>query len=259
MILLTGSGIFCGWALLWLTRIPPVPDCDRISPFHSSRDLLYCASTQARTGDPNSLIQSVHLTADWPKPHSHYDDAEKILKDASEQILVLANRLAQEGKLDQAAKLAGEIPLNTPLRQTAQAVIYEWRQDWERGKAIEQDLDAALATQNWEAARPQLEALQNIKSEYWSSTRFPYWQRRFTIEQQAWNQLLQAQELAQTPSAQAWAEAITLARNIDLRSHTWTTAEASVDEWSQKLLQVALQEWKAGNQQQALSWATVVP
>ena len=32
MILLTGSGIFCGWALLWLTRIPPVPDCDSHFP-----------------------------------------------------------------------------------------------------------------------------------------------------------------------------------------------------------------------------------
>jgi soluble cytochrome b562 len=259
MILLTGSGVFCGWALLWLTRIPPVPDCDRITPFHSSRDLLYCASTQARTGDPNSLIQSVHLTADWPKTHSYYDDSQEILKDASEQILVLANRWAQDGKLDQATQLAGEIPLNTPLRKTAQAVIYEWRKDWERGSTIEQDLDAALATQNWDAARTQLEALQNLKSEYWASTRFPYWQRRFTIEQQAWNQLLQAQALAQTPSAQAWADAIALARSIDLRSHTWTTAEASVDEWSQKLLKVALQEWNAGNQQQALNWADVVP
>lgn len=259
MILLTGSGIFCGWALIWLTRIPPVPDCDRISPFHSARDLLYCAETQARTGDPNSLIQSVHLTADWPKTHAHYDDAQETLKDASEQILVLANRWAQEGKLAKATKLAGEIPLNTPLRKPAQAVIYEWRQDWARGQAVEADINAALATQNWAVARNHLETLRTINSEYWSSTRFPYWQRRFEIEQQAWNQLLQAQELAQAPSAQAWAEAISLARQIDLRSHTWTTAEAAVDEWSQKLLQMALQEWKAGNQQQALNWANVVP
>jgi hypothetical protein len=130
--------------LLWLTRIPPVPDCDRITPFHAARDLLYCAEAQARTGDPNNLIQSVHLTADWPKTQSHYDDAQQILKDASEQILVLANRSAQEGNLDKATKLAGEIPLNTPLRKTAQAVIYEWRQDWKTGKPIQQDLDQPL-------------------------------------------------------------------------------------------------------------------
>jgi soluble cytochrome b562 len=259
VVLLTGSGIFCGWALLWLTRIPPVPDCDRITPFHSARDLLYCAEFQARTGDPNSLTQSVHLVADWPKTHAHYDDAQEILKDASEQILVLANRLAQEGQLAEATRLAGEIPLNTPLRKPAQAVIYEWQQDWEKGRTIEQDIDTALANQDWDTARAHLATLQQIKSEYWASTRFPYWQRRFEIEQQAQNQLLTARDLAQAPSATSWAEAIALARSIDLRSHTWQQAEADVDQWSQKLLQVALQEWNAGNQQQALSWVEVVP
>jgi hypothetical protein len=259
VMLLTGSGIFCGWALLWLTRIPPVPDCDRITPFHAARDLLYCAESQARTGEPNNLIQSVHLTADWPKTHSHYEDAQEILKDASEQILVLSNRWAQAGKLDKATKLAGEIPLNTPLRKPAQAVIYEWHQDWEQGKAVEQEINTALANQDWDAARSHLSTLQNIKSEYWSSTRFPYWQRRFELDQQAWNQFQTAQELAQAPSAQSWAEAIVLARRIDLRTHVWTQAENQVDEWSQKLLQVALQEWNAGNQRQALDWARVVP
>ncbi len=259
MLLLTGSGIFCGWALLWLTRIPPVPDCDRITPFHAARDLLYCAEAQARTGDPNNLIQSVHLTADWPKTQSNYDEAQEILRNSSEQILVLANRWAQEGQLTKATKLAGEIPINTPLRKPAQAVIYEWQQNWEAGRAVEQDIDQALANQDWEAARTHLARLQGIKSEYWSSTRFPYWQRRFEIEQQSWNQLLTARELAQAPRAQEWAQAIELARRIDLRSHTWQTAEIEVDEWSQKLLQVALQEWNAGNQQQALNWANVVP
>ena len=258
-VLLTGSGIFCGWALLWLTRIPPVPDCDRITPFSAARDLLYCAESQARTGDPNSLVQSVLLTADWPKTHSHYEDAQEILKDASEQILVLANRWAQDGQLAKATKLAGEIPLNTPLRKPAQAVIYEWRQDWETGKVVEQDIDQALETQDWDAARMHLGKLQTIKSEYWSSLRFPYWQHRFEIEQQAWNQLQTAQNLAQAPSAQDWANAIALARKIDLRSHAWIQAEAEVDEWSQKLLRVAFQEWEAGNQRQALDWASIVP
>ena len=259
VLLLTGSGIFCGWALLWLTRIPPVPDCDRITPFHAARDLLYCAESQARTGDPNSLIQSVHLTADWPKTNANYDDAQEILKDASEQILVLSNRWAQEGKLEKAAQLAGEIPLNTPLRQPAQAVIYEWRQNWEQGKATETEIDAALTAQDWAVARTHLETLQSIKSEYWSSTRFPYWQHRFEIEQQAWNQLLTAREKALSPRANDWAEAISLARSIDLRSHVWTQAEIEIDEWSQKLLQIALQEWNVGNRQQALSWARLVP
>lgn len=83
-------------------------------PFHSARDMLYCARSQARTGDPNSLVQSVLLTVNWPKADASYDESQEILKDSSEQILVLANRWAQAGKIDDAVQLAGEIPPNTP-------------------------------------------------------------------------------------------------------------------------------------------------
>lgn len=80
-ILVAGSGLFCGWALLWLTRIPPLPDCEQITPFHSARDMLYCARSQARTGDPNSLVQSVLLTVNWPKADASYDESQEILKE----------------------------------------------------------------------------------------------------------------------------------------------------------------------------------
>lgn len=91
-----------------------MPDCEQITPFHSARDMLYCARSQARTGDPNSLVQSVLLTVNWPKADASYDESQEILKDSSEQILVLANRWAQAGKIDDAVQLAGEIPPNTP-------------------------------------------------------------------------------------------------------------------------------------------------
>jgi hypothetical protein len=173
-LLLTGSGIFCGWALLWLTRIPPLPDCEQITPFHSASDLLYCAKAQARTGEPNNLVQSVLLTANWPKTHANYDDSQEILKDASEQILVLANRWTQAGKLDDAVALADQIPLNTPLRRSAQSLIFEWRQDWEQGQAIEAKLKPALAASDWELAKTHLQEFKTLKTDYWLTTRYVF-------------------------------------------------------------------------------------
>ncbi|WOD40813.1 hypothetical protein [Nodosilinea sp. E11] len=259
VLLLTGSGVFCGWALMWLTRIPPLPDCEQITPFHSSSDLLYCAKAQARTGEPNSLVQSVLLTANWSKTHSQYEESQEILTDASEQLLVLANRWAQAGKLDDAVALAEKIPLDTPLRNPAQAVIFEWRQDWQQGQAIEAKLRPALAASDWELARGYLQEFKTLKSDYWLDTRYLRWQRQLQIERQAWDQLLQARALAGTNQIDNLAQAVVLARSIDLRSQVWQAAENDVDRWSKTVLDVALQRWQVGNRTSALELASVVP
>jgi hypothetical protein len=259
VVLLTGSGIFCGWALWWLARIPPVPDCEQITPFHAARDLLYCAKAQARTGEPNNLTQSVHLTADWPRTHANYEEAQEVLKDASEQILVLANRLVQEGRIEDAKQLAGEIPLGTPLRQTAQAMIYEWQQNWQQGQDIESQIYAALGEQNWQQAQAQMQALKALKGDYWLSTRSAFWQRQFQLEQSAWNQLQSARKTAQSGQPEDLKQALTLAHAIDLRSQVWGDAEAYVTEWSKALLTAGLQQWQAGNQAAALELVRGVP
>lgn len=244
---------------MWLTRIPPVPDCEQITPFHSASDILFCAKAQARTGEPNSLIQSVLLTANWPKTNAHYDDAQEILKDASEQILVLANRWAQAGKLEDAVDLAGEIPIGTPLRKPAQAVIFEWRQDWEQGQAIEAKLKPALAASDWELAKVYLQDFKGLKSDYWLTTRYLHWQRQFQVEKQAWDQLLEARALAATNQIENLHQAVLLARAIDLRSQVWPAAEKDVDRWSKTVLDVALQRWQVGDRAGAIELASAVP
>ena len=259
VLLLAGSGVFCGWALMWLTRIPPLPDCEQITPFHSASDLLYCAKAQARTGEPNNLVQSVLLTANWPKTHAQYEESQEILTDASEQILVLANRWAQAGKLDDAVKLAGEIPLDTPLRNSAQAVIFEWQQDWEQGRAIEAKLRPALAASDWELAKAHLQEFKALESDYWLTTRYVFWQRQLLIEQQAWNQLLQARALAGTNQIENLRQAVVLARSINLSTQVWPAAENDVNAWSKTVLDVALQRWQVGNRDSALELASVVP
>jgi hypothetical protein len=245
--------------LLWLTRIPPLPDCDNITPFHSSSDMLYCAKAQARTGEPNNLTQAVLLTVNWPTADANYEDAQSILKDASEQILVLSNRWAQAGRLEDAVKLAGTIPLNTPLRSSAQAVIFEWRQAWEQGQALEAKLEAALAAQDWEQAKGHLNAFKNLQGSYWNTTRHNHWHHQTQIEQQAWDQLLQARAKAASGTPVDLQAAIALAREINLSSQVWVKAETDVDQWGQQLLAAGLKEWNNGNQDAALALASQVP
>ncbi|MFZ4640041.1 MAG: hypothetical protein ACOYMP_06545 [Nodosilinea sp.] len=258
-MLLAGSGLFCGWALMWLTRIPPLPNCDQITPFSSARDMLYCAKEQAYTGEPNNLKQAVMLTVNWPKTAVDYKEANEVLKDASEQMLVLANRWTQAGKIEAALDLAAQVPIGSPLRKSAQALIYDWQSEWSRGKAIEADLQAALATQDWDRARLHLRSLKELTADYWLGPRFNFWQEQIQIEQRGWNQLQAARNLAATGDLEKLKEAITLAHAIDLRSQLWATAEQQVSGWGQTLLQAGLAQWRAGQHQAALDLVRIVP
>jgi len=221
--------------------------------------MLYCAQAQARTGEPNNLTQAVLLTVNWPANDIHYDEAQDILKDASEQIMVIANRWVQAGRIEDAVDLAEAIPLNTPLRSSAQAVIFEWRQDWEQGQALEANLQTALAAQDWEQAKGHLEAFKALKNPFWNTTRLNYWHRQTQLEQQAWDQLLQARAQAASGIPTDVQGAIALARAIDLRSQVWARAETEVNQWSKQLLAAGLAEWNQGNTEAAIALAKAVP
>jgi uncharacterized protein YjdB len=107
--------------------------------------------------------------------------------------------------------LADQIPLNTPLRRSAQSLIFEWRQDWDQGQAIEAKLKPALAASDWELAKTHLQEFKTLKTDYWLTTRYVFWQRQFQVEQQGWNQLLQARELAKTNQIENLRQAVVLA------------------------------------------------
>jgi hypothetical protein len=244
---------------MWLTRIPPVPNCDQITPLSAARDMLYCARQQAHSGEAKDLKQAVMLTVNWPETALDYQEAAEVLKTASEQILVLANRWAQAGKVEAALDLAAQVPVGSPLRKSAQALIYDWQSEWSQGKAIEANLQAALAVQDWDRARLHLQSLKGLTTDYWLGTRFNFWRQQIQIEQKGWEQLQTARNLATTADLENLKQAIILARAIDLRSQLWTTAEQAVNGWGQTLLQAGLAQWRAGQQQAALDLVKVVP
>ncbi|MEM9768361.1 MAG: hypothetical protein AAF892_10845, partial [Cyanobacteria bacterium P01_D01_bin.71] len=63
--LMVGSGVFGLWALTWLTRIPPLPDCEKVTVASADGDRLICAQSALRTGSARSLMQAVQLAANY--------------------------------------------------------------------------------------------------------------------------------------------------------------------------------------------------
>jgi hypothetical protein len=256
---MVGSGVVGIWALAWLTRIPPLPDCQEISRFSSDSERLICAETQMQSASAQELANAIELTAGWPEDHPLYEDAFPILKTASQRLLEKATQATHQGDLAAAVQWAQQIPLETPLRQDAQTAIWNWQQEWKAGDAIAAGVEQQITARNWAEATKTLQDLKTLESDYWLSIRFGELQQAIAREQRAWSQIEQARTLVATEDPKALGEALLLAQQVDLNSHAWREAKTEIDRWSHNLLLYSFQRWEVGDVDGAVAAVQKVP
>jgi len=196
---MVGSGVFGLWAMAWLTRIPPLPDCDEVTAVSADGDRLICAQSALRSGNAKNLIQAVQLSANFSPTHPLYAETYPILTESSERLLDKATDKMHEGDLDTATEWARQIPLDTPLRTTAQSKIWDWQQEWKQGQELENSIEQAIAARDWEAAKTGLQQLKLLSSDYWVGQRHQALQQAKQLEETAWSQIEQARGLAKRP------------------------------------------------------------
>ncbi|MDJ0702842.1 MAG: hypothetical protein QNJ46_06130 [Leptolyngbyaceae cyanobacterium MO_188.B28] len=259
LILLAGSSCVGFWAIAWLTRIPPFPNCEEISSFSADSDLLYCAKTLAESKAPDHLTAAIQLTVDWPETHPLYAETQPLLSSWSKALLDVARQQVHRGRLSMAVQLAERIPDNTPIYANAQASIKGWQAEWERGQAIQTEVQQLIEDRNWRQARETLQGLKQLYTDYWLQHQFRRLQQHIRTEQQAWNQLEQARELASSKQPEGLGAAIALARQIDLQSRAWGEAMGLIDGWSHALLFHSFRRWELGDLDGAISAVQQVP
>ena len=259
LILLAGSSCVGFWAIAWLTRIPPLPNCEEISAFSADSDLLYCAKTLAETKAADRLTAAIELATPWPETHPLYAEAQPLLTDWSEALLDVARRQVHKGELTVAIGLAERIPEKSPIYAQAQASIQGWRAEWDRGQAIQSQVKQLIESRNWPQAGESLQALKKLYTDYWLQHQFRRLQQQIRMEQQAWSQLEQARELAQSQQPEGLGEAIALARQINLQSHAWAEAKGEIDRWSHDLLFYSFRRWELGDLDGAIAAVQQVP
>ena len=256
---MVGSGVMGIWAMAWLTRIPPLPDCENITAFSSANNRLICAQAELQSSSARNLTHAIHLTANWPLDHRLYKEAHPVLVEASQRLLNRAIEKMHQGDLAMAIEWASEIPLETPLRQEAQAAIWEWQQEWKKGSTVEDRVEQAIVARDWISAENSLQELKLLSSDYWLSQRHSELQKAKQREQTAWAQIDQAHALAITGDPEKVGEALTIAQRVDLTSQAWTKAQEDIDRWSQNLLLYSFQRWELGDVEGAIATVQKVP
>ncbi|MBD2089936.1 hypothetical protein H6F67_08725 [Microcoleus sp. FACHB-1515] len=236
-----------GLAFLWLAMLPPPTDCQNITRLSADAERLYCAQQAAQSGEVAQLATSLSEIGAWPATHPLYNEAQKAIETWSNLLIGDAKRAFNQGNIQRANEIIGYIPTNSPRYKEAQTAIADWRKQWQQGQYIYNVAQTALRNQKWDEASAQLSALAELDNPFWREKRLRDLSEQLVLERKAWQQVIAARQAVQADTPQNLGAAITLALEVDRDSYAWVRAKADVDRWTNRIVSIGWQQWKAGN------------
>lgn len=257
--ILTSFGGTMGLAFLWLASPPPSVDCKKVSLSSLGTQRLYCAQELVRSGELSDLAAAMALLENWSADQPLYDEAQQAVTDWSKAILVIAHSKIAQNDMQGAIAAAGQIPPSSSIYLQAQEEIKTWRQEWQTGEGIVATAQTAIRGQDWKLASEQVVEMGRLHHEYWRINQADVLFKQIVREKQARQNLTQAQKLAKNKTPDNLAAAITLLTQIPANTHTSAEAQTAVQQWSQELIQVALQQWGEGDRSGAFATALKIP
>lgn len=259
LMLLAASSALGIWAVAFITRLPPLPDCDRISILSADSERLYCARQAAVSGAEQDLVGAVQLVAGWDETHPLYQDSAEVTNRWSKGLFKLAQQRMQEGSLERAAQLIGYIPPRAEIHQDAQTALERWEEEWTTGAEIQAAVIEDVSNQNWSGARKQLRDLKRLTSDYWVKERYTYLGGYIQGEEDARRTLIQAQSLASSGDIEQLTEALALVRQLNVQTDVWPEAKPLITDWAKTLLNYGFQKWEQEDLDGAIAIIQQVP
>jgi hypothetical protein len=225
-------------SVLWLSRVPPAPECNKMSPLAAEGERLYCAQVSAHSGQPEALIKAINTVKGWDKDHPLYAQAQGYLGQWSEALLISARERLGQNDLDGAVKMAQQIPPISPLYKDAQEAIVYWQSERNRGQKIYDKFLMALKQQSWDEGSSLIAKLTLIEDPTWQ-TRLAEIRKLLDFEKAAGFHLKQAQEFARNNPPNLLGQAISLTNPINRKTFVWQKAESEIKTWRDQVLTLA--------------------
>jgi hypothetical protein len=258
--LIAFSGGTSAAAFVWLSTLPPLPDCQKLPPLAADADLLYCTEQQVHTTDLDSLRKGIDLIEPWSSDHPLYAKSQILMAEWSKAVMAIARKKFNRNDLAGAIALAQEIPKNSPIRKEVEQEIAFWKQDTQRGKALSTEIQTALKAQQWQQAIGKAQDLSQLKGQTWQNA-LETVRQQVQAERQARQTLRQARNIANagTSPMSNLGQALALLQQIDVKSYTYQDAKSDADRWSNALLKLATDRLNQKNLAGAIAATEQIP
>jgi hypothetical protein len=259
LVALTTSTLTGAIAFQWLTGLPPKQNCGKLfKATLSDSGQLFCADQAARKGDEASLSSALELAGSIGEDNPLFEQSRQLSNHWSESILVLARQKVETGDLKKGIALAQKVPKTSEVYSNAQATIQDWQGNWQKGDATFKKAKEAIQDQNWGLAMEQVRNLVQIGSNYWQGQADKI-VKEMSVEQEAFYKIASAQQIADSGRPEDFARAIQAVSKIDPKRLARKRVGEKVEEWSEKLVDVAKSAEADGNYEEMVDAAQKVP
>ncbi|NJR40695.1 MAG: hypothetical protein HC781_20015 [Leptolyngbyaceae cyanobacterium CSU_1_4] len=205
-------------AMLWLSSLPPLPQCGSVTWRSLDGQRLFCAQEAANSGKPDDLLKGINLLKDESLDPSLKPEAQRFIARWSREILRLAQEKINRNDLKGAVAIARQVPASSPAYGEVQTAIAQWQAQWQKGEAAIALAQKAIQQKNWAQASQQVRVLGELEPLYWRLQRADELSRQILNSKQAHYaflkaeklkaEKLEAQKVAQSGQPQGWEGAI---------------------------------------------------
>lgn len=246
-------------ALVWLTALPPLPNCQQVSQLTVDGERLYCAQQSAQTGELPKIVASLELLKQWDQDHPLHAEATRLIDGWSAQILANARLKMQQNDTKGAIDAIKHIPKTSPAYGDGQAIVKEWQQQWQKGKDIYGKAQTAMKQQDWDEVSEQILVLSKFEHEYWNTVQTNALSQQLGVERQARQILAKAQALSTNDSYEGVKDAVILAQQVPPKTYAGADAKANLSQWSKILLTGGFRQWDSGDRGGAIMTILLPP
>jgi hypothetical protein len=231
-----GTGSAAVW---WLSKVPPIADCGKISNWSPENERLYCLQIAAQSGNPDDILKGLEFVKDWSSTHPLYGQAAPSMTQWSEQLMILARDRNERQDLDGAIALAQKVPQNSPIYKETREEIDRWQEARNLGQKIYDKIQIALQKGYWEEASGLMARLSSVTDPSWQK-RLIGVRQQLDAEKSAGVVFKQAQAFAKSNPPEALGRAIALTDPINRKTFVWQTALKEVEQWRNRVFDLAI-------------------
>lgn len=228
-----GVGFIATTALL---RLPNNPSCNRISLFFSSAtNRIYCAQLQAEKNTVDSLLEAITLVEALSPNHPLRNEINRHVEEWSNDILLLAEKELNKGKLEEAIAIARKIPSEVENYNTIEEKIAQWTEIWDQAEVIQEEVEAELRNSQWNKAFLVAVKFLNIDNDYWQNIKYQETVKTINLAREESKQLDGAYITLRAGDIDSLLKTIETASVIPPSSYSYNEASKLIKEAEEKI------------------------
>ncbi|UBF29356.1 chromosome segregation ATPase [Kovacikia minuta CCNUW1] len=256
-LIFTGSGVI---AVVLLLKIPGMPNCPAIFwPLASASLRFECARLAAGKQTPKDLLEAIKLLDSLPPDHAMRAEANRLVEEWSQDVLKLAEKDFNAGKLAEAIAAARQIPTKTSAYKLVEDRIKHWQSIWVKAEGIYKQAEKELRQQNWQQAFAHALRLREVENTYWQTVKFDELRENITTAREDGNKLGRAYRLADEGGLKNLQDAIKLAESIKPSSYIYEAAQKAIPKFGLKMINLAQATLEQRDLQGALAILDKIP